>query len=318
MRKYARDGIRNDLNISIKKEKTFWNKEDELSSYIEEIDSSKCKYPIMDNIENIFPTSMETKEIKDNISENDDNDDIYLLHKKTKKEKKEYFKIIKDKRYRDKKIFGRLCKYLPKSGKHNKFSDDNIIIKIKTYFFNNFLPDIVNKNVKNKSYFIKKLQNLFIRKIEAQTNLNLLDTVYADILKKEKISKKYSKSLPDENKIIVNKILEENDQIKVIRILNLKIGELFEIFRRKLFENEENISFDLNEKLKGLDLLDNNKYKDFDFFINNLNEKEEMSKKKFIEYQYKLKRFCINYEKWFKKRVKKINKNKKVIDIFLI
>ena len=104
----------------------------------------------------------------------------------------------------------------------------------------------------------------------------------------------------------MNKILKENEQIEVIRILNLKIGELFEIFRRKLFENEENITYDLKEKIKGLDLLDNNnKYKDFNFYINDLKEKEEMSKEKFIEYQNKLKQKCIDYKEWFKKRAKK-------------
>ena len=160
--------------------------------------------------------------------------------------------------------------------------------------------------MKNKKYFIKKLSNDFISKIEAQTNLKLLDTVYANLLKKENISEKYSNYLPEENKNIVNKILKENEQIEVIRILNLKIGELFEIFRRKLFENEENITYDLKEKIKGLDLLDNNnKYKDFNFYINDLKEKEEMSKEKFIEYQNKLKQKCIDYKEWFKKRAKK-------------
>ena len=104
----------------------------------------------------------------------------------------------------------------------------------------------------------------------------------------------------------MNKILKENEQIEVIRILNLKIDELFEIFRRKLFENEENITYHLKEKIKGLDLLDNNnKYKDFNFYINDLKEKEEMSKEKFIEYQNKLKQKCIDYKEWFKKRAKK-------------
>jgi hypothetical protein len=269
---------------------------------------------------------METKELNDNSSENNDNNyNIYNLNSrkqgdsdqlfdqtnlavalKKKRIRKEYFKIIKAKK----------CRYVGQKGrphisqsnkiKHDKFFDDNIIIKIKTYFFNKFLPDIVNKNVKNKKYFIKKLSNDFISKIEAQTNLKLLDTVYANLLKKENISEKYSKYLPEENKNIVNKILKENEQIEVIRILNLKIGELFEIFRRKLFENEENITYDLKEKIKGLDLLDNNnKYKDFNFYINDLKEKEEMSKEKFIEYQNKLKQKCIDYKEWFKKRAKK-------------
>ena len=325
MQKYINFEIRNDLNISIKKEKTYWNEEDELNSNLEEIDSSESK--CIENIVNFaFPTNMETKELNDNSSENNDNNyNIYNLNSrkqgdsdqlfdqtnlavalKKKRIRKEYFKIIKAKKYRYIKQKGRPHISQSNKIKHDKFFDDNIIIKIKTYFFNKFLPDIVNKNVKNKKYFIKKVTNNFIRKIEAQTNLKLLDTAYANFLKKENISKKYSKYLPEENKNIVNKILKENEQIEVIRILNLKIGELFEIFRRKLFENEENITYDLKEKIKGLDLLDNNnKYKDFNFYINDLKEKEEMSKEKFIEYQNKLKQKCIDYKEWFKKRAKK-------------
>ena len=316
MQEHINFQIRNDLNISNKKEKFYWNKEDELSSNLEKIEQSESKCT-MDNVKSVFPTNIETQELKDSISENNEN--THLLRKRIRKKclRKKYFIIIKGKKYRDIKIFGRLPKYLLENRKHNKFSDDNIIIKIKTYFFNNFLPNIVNKNVKNKTYFIKKITNDCISKIGAQTNLKLLDTVYADFLKKENISIKYSNYLPDENEKILNRILKENAQIEVIKLLNLKIGELFEIFRRKLFENEENITYDLRQKLKGLDILDNNnnnKYEDFDYFINNLKEKGELSKEKFSEYQNKLKKFCINYEKWFKERAK--NKNKKVIDIF--
>ena len=282
------------LSIYSEKEKPFLNKEDELDSIDQEIKSSKSEY-IYNGIKSVFSTCIETKESKDDNSENSDFNNRIYLHKK--REKKKYFRF---------KRRGRSSKNQHKIRKHNKFSDDNIIIKIKTYFLNNFLPDVVNKNVANKSYFLKKVPNHFIRKIEGQTNLKLLDSIYADVLKREIISSKYSKSAPDENKNIVNRILKENNQPKVIKILNLKVGELFEIFRRKLYNNDENITNDLREKIQDLDLLDNdNKYKDFEYFINKLEEKKKKPIEKFNNYKQKLERFCFKYEKWFKDRAKK-------------
>ena len=291
------------LSIYSEKEKPFLNKEDELDSIDQEIKSSKSEY-IYNGIKSVFSTCIETKEEKDDNSENSDFNNRLYLHKK--REKKKYFlfeKKVKEERYKRR---GRSSKNQHKTGKHNKFSDDNIIIKIKTYFLNNFLPDVVNKNVANKSYFLKKVPNSFIGKIEGRTNLKLLDSIYADVLKREIISSKYSKSASNENKNIVNRILKENNQPKVIKILNLKVGELFEIFRRKLYNNDENITNDLREKIQDLDLLDNdNKYKDFEYFINKLEEKKKKPIEKFNNYKQKLERFCFKYEKWFKDRAKK-------------
>jgi len=285
------------LSLDVEKENPFMNKEDELDSIDQEIKSSKSE-DICNVINCVFSTCIDTNEVKDDNSEDSEfNNRLYLLKKKTKKK---YFLF---ERYKPR---GRSSKNQHKIGKHDTFSKDNMIIKIKTYFLNNFLLDVVNQNVTNKSYFLKKFPNFFIRKIEGQTNLQLLDSIYADVLKRENISSKYSKSTKNENKNIVNRILEENNQPKVIKILNLKVGELFEIFRRKLYDNEENISYDLREKIKDLDLLDNNnKYKGFECFINKIKEKKKMRKTKFIEYKKKLEDLCIKYEDWFQNRAKK-------------
>ena len=59
-----------------------------------------------------------------------------------------------------------------------------------------------------------------------------------------------------------------------MKILNLKVGELFEIFRRKLFDNNENLTNELINKIKDLDLLNDynsDKYKDFYYLINFFN-----------------------------------------------
>ena len=188
-----------------------------------------------------------------------------------------------------------------------------MIKKIKAFFFNNYLPNVVNNNVKDKTYFIKKIEGEFIDKMKSKDNLDLLNTIYADVLKNEKITTKNKKSESDENKKIVLRIFKEKEQSKVMKILNLRVGELFEIFRRKLFDNNENLTNELINKIKDLDLLNDynsDKYKDFYYLINNLKEEDEMTLEKFIEYREKLINLCKNYENWFKKRIKEKKKRK--------
>ena len=288
------------------------NEEDELSS----IKGIKSVVHESKEFHNFFST-FETKRINDDDSEIKH---MMFTTKKRKKIKKKIFEFKKEKRFRDinsggvniKKKCGRINKNLPKNGIHDKFAEDNMIKKIKAFFFNNYLPNVVNNNVKDKTYFIKKIEGEFIDKMKSKDNLDLLNTIYADVLKNEKITTKNKKSESDENKKIVLRIFKEKEQ-SVMKILNLKVGELFEIFRRKLFDNNENLTNELINKIKDLDLLNDynsDKYKDFYYLINNLKEEDEMTLEKFIEYREKLINLCKNYENWFKKRIKEKKKRK--------
>ena len=202
------------------------------------------------------------------------------------------------------KLFGRKRKNENSKSKHDKFSEDNIINKIKTNFFA-FLINIINMNLLFKSYEIKKLRTKFIANLKKNENETLFKKKLLTVFLEESISTKYSKFTPCQNKNMILKILKENKEINVIKILNLTLKELFIIFRRKLNDNIEITDF-LKEKIEGLDLLENNKYKDFDFFINNLEKKNDMEKLKFIEYAQKLKELCLGYEKWFAKKVPRL------------
>ena len=303
-----------DLNyFSIKNDINNLNEEDELSS----IKGIKSVVQESKEFHNFFST-FETKRINDDDSEIKH---MMFTTKKRKKIKKKIFEFKKEKRFRDinnnniniKKKCGRINKNLPKNGLHDKFAEDNMIKKIKAFFFNNYLPNVVNNNVKDKTYFIKKIEGEFIDKIKSKDNLDLLDTIYADVLKSEKITTKNKKSESDKNKKIVLRIFKEKEQSKVMKILNLRVGELFEIFRRKLFDNNENLTNELIKKIKDLDLLNDynsDKYKDFYYLINNLKEEDEMTLEKFIEYREKLINLCKNYENWFKKRINEKKKKK--------
>ena len=166
------------------------------------------------------------------------------------KVKEKIFKLEKMiKKLNDKKC-GRKKKEELKNGAHNKNCEDNIINKIKTHFFS-YLYEIINENVENKKYKIKKIPTKVISNLNVIDNEEMWNNTISDILKSNKISTKYSTYDEWENKNIVEKIEKNKKEMKVKKILNLKFKELFGIFRRKLNNNKE-IENELIEKINEL------------------------------------------------------------------
>ena len=97
----------------------------------------------------------------------------------------------------------------------------------------------------------------------------------SDIFIEQDISSKYTLYVKDYNKHLIDKIYEEKKEIKVIKILELTFEELFIIFRRKLNDpNDINKLEEIKDKIKGLDLLEeNNKYQDIEYLIQDDNKK---------------------------------------------
>ena len=91
-----------------------------------------------------------------------------------------------------------------------------------------------------------------------------------DILSKEPISTKNKRFNKYENKLLIDKIYNENKEIKVIKILELTFNEVLIIFRKKLnyYKDKEVIKL-IEKNIKGLDLLENNNYDDNDNLIDN-------------------------------------------------
>ena len=187
------------------------------------------------------------------------------------------------------------------SKKHTKYKEDNMTSKLKGYFFNDYVIDLVNQNLVNKKIQLKKLQcKKFIADLKMEKNKALFKMKMLDILCQQKISSKFSKFDEYENKIIIEKIYKEKKEIKVIKILELTFEELFIIFRRKLNDPNDIIKLEeIKDKIEGLDLLEeNNKYKDIEYFIQKLYKKnyEDID-----DYVKKFKEQCLDYEKWFGK-----------------
>ena len=194
---------------------------------------------------------------------------------------------------------GRTMKGSGEKRPHNKYSEDNISNRVKTFFYNHFILNIVILCSINKDIYLKKLQTKgFTSDLSKKNNEELFDTKIADILKKQPISTKYSKFDRFENKKIIDKIYDENIEKNIIKILELTYGELFIIFRKKLNKPEDLDELEkIKDKIDGLDLPEaNDKYPDIEYLIEDLKKKHEE------EYIEKVKTVCLDFKNYFTKK----------------
>ena len=224
------------------------------------------------------------------------------MNKKNTKRKKLYIESNNPKKSEKR---GRRTKYDNKEGKHNKFSGDNIINKIKVHVFN-YLRDIIKKN-SNNNIDLKKIGNKFSADLKVQKNISQYKMKIKDILIEKEISTKYSRKDKFENKKIIEEIYKKQNDQKIIQMLELSFEEILILLRKKMngIEDKKYIKAIIKEKIKGLDLLDNyNKYEDIEYLINKIKEKKEheISYKELEEYISSIKEICLNYIKWFKNK----------------
>ena len=130
----------------------------------------------------------------------------------------------------------------------------------------------------------------FIEDLSEDKNEILFPKKIKDILSEEEITPKNKNFDRYENRLILEKL-----------------------YKRKALEI-------IKEKIEGLDLLENNNYKDIGYFINEIKKKEEENNNLLKDteddedesenYIEKIKYFCCNYEEWF--NAKKGRKSKKL------
>ena len=258
------------------------------------------------------------KEEKKYLIDNKEKEIIFKLEKIPKSEKSSdnLSKKIRNK----KNNCGRKKKSDNNKRKHNKSCGDNIIIKIKGYFFT-FIRDITKNNFINKTLYFRKLPYKFISKLSKKFNVRLMDMKMKDILSEIPITTKNKKSHKFENKFIVEKLYKEEKEKKVIQILDLTFRELFIIFRRKLNLIKDKIDLEIiSKKIEDLDLLKDNNYKDINYLIDQIRNKSknmdedsdtEITEDDYEKYIKELRYFCCIYEKWFKKKIARNSKKNK-------
>ena len=180
--------------------------------------------------------------------ESEMNDQV-LLGKKRKKKEKLIFNE------EDKKDIGRKKKEDNSTRKHNKFCGDNIIKKIKLKLLEGFLKfenkiinetldkiklieynKILRDNHKNDEKFedlLKMIDYKYIDRLDKRMDLSILYMPFKELFSKN-ISPRYSKLKPDSNKIIIEKLLQEEcDKTNIAFVLNMKLIDWMDIFTYK-------------------------------------------------------------------------------------
>jgi hypothetical protein len=203
------------------------------------------------------------KEILDHISIIEEND-------KDEKEEKETENNNDDGNGKKKRGRRSSDKTYSEEADHNKFKEDNIIRKIKTYTFKYILNALNNslEKTRNRFYPLDKDLNENIKK---DFNMELLDRTIKDIYDNSGLNKRF-KNPKFSNKFLIKKIFDEKVEIRTINILNMKYIDILNYIR----EN------------------------DMDNFLETIKEKEKKKQEKNIDlYMEELKNILIVYEKWF-------------------
>ena len=212
----------NNINI-IKDEKEKTKKATEIENY-----NTTLKTPAPVNNNNIDEQENKKKKSKkDNKQENKD-----FLNKK--KGRKKIDKIFNEE---DREI---------EEG-HNKFSEDNIMRKIKTNIIE-FIIINLDESLKNKNMTFLKINKHLSENLKRDYNMNLMNRTIKDIFSNESIRAKYKRKNYD-NKILIDKIFNEKYEKETIKILNktyydmvVKIREKnLDSFLDKIIKKENNM-----------------------------------------------------------------------------
>lgn len=159
--------------------------------------------------------------------------------------------------------------------KHDKFSEDNQMIKIKTKFINHVHKEL-NSSLSGHKKFLK-INTDFKKNLNIKDNIELMDMTLAEIIENNTLSVqyKYLKS-NNYNQTLLKEIFEKNQDKKAIEILNTKY----------------------------IDLLDDFKNKHLDTYLRDIYKKEikKESKEDVLRYIGDIKRLLFDFEFWFKIR----------------
>ena len=270
------------------------------------IDFSDNKKLNQTNIENSFQQSMINNIEKPNIfSINDDN--FSFENNNTSKKRKlsnnsSYLSIYYKKNNENKIISkkkGRKKLNEISNTNRNKFAKDNINKKIKRFFLQCFLSELIQTISKTKNISIikiKKFNNEIVSQTNIGFNIELFNLTLRELLK-TKISKKYKNEniySPNENEKVSN-LLEQMNDFKIL--VDMKLKEIYKIF----IKNKE----EFNEIMKTKFNIDFDK--NFEYYVNSQNDQK---------YREKLLFYGNNYEKEYlnEKNARKLRKRKNLIN----
>lgn len=262
----------------------------------------------------------EKKDLKDVAKDNNEN----IIDKKNDEKNVENNEFTKKKRERSEnnntvtkeyKKFGRKSKLSEsdEKGNHTKYSEDNMITKIKICLINSILFLLNNSFIYfnfntgsfNNKKFLKIEPNIYSPN-KRDDNLLLLKTTVKELLYNN-ICNKNSKADKFHNKKLIDEIYNQQKEVEVIKLLELTIGEFLDLFRGKIsIELEKKLSLVKHVKEKFMNI------KDFEDKIRQKGLENGEKKEDIDSYIQKIKDLCLNYENWFlskKGRERKKGKN---------
>ena len=186
-----------------------------------------------------------------NSINNQNNDDDPRYFTKTKeesnREKVKIFSIVKSQKRKNKLDIN---KSKESKNKHNKYSEDNLVTKVKTYFVNS-LRDYINikyselKKVKHK--LLKKISPKFSKAYSKKENQKFLQLKVKQFVSME-ISKRCRDS-PNHNEKQIEKLYQQKESNECTELLDYSLSKAYELYISSTIE-EFSLKNDL-EKLKG-------------------------------------------------------------------
>lgn len=191
---------------------------------------------------------------------------------------------------------------------HDKYSEDNIIKKIKCKLFSYsllFLNNVLKSINKEDSNILYNLNHEIIKQIKKDLDLKILNTSLKDLFSSEINPKNKNKNISSGyNKIIINKIVGTKIETKKYQTLmfafNLSFGKWLELFTYKT---------SLEELIKGYVGVDNeiikNSFVGVEKLLKNMLDKNKNDDEFFSLFTF----FLYNYERWFFIKRNRSNKN---------
>jgi hypothetical protein len=175
---------------------------------------------------------------------------------------------------------GRKSKNSKVKGEHNKYSEDNIMRKIKSYFLS-YVHKKLNNSFIDKKYQFLKLYSFISECLKKDYNVLLMKRTFKDLYQNSPISGKFRKQKENNpycNKTIIEHIDNQNNnelkEFEVISILNRTYLDVFKEF----------IIYGLDE------------------FLNEIKETEDKngeSEEDTKSYIKNIKKISMDYENWF-------------------
>ena len=249
--------------------------------------NQKCKSELAKSLVKTAPTTgpkvllnkKREKEEEEEKEEKEEKKEEEDKEPKSNEEKTSEKKVIKEKIFEISKETNReVAKGRKKKnenpGKHNKFSSDNIMRRIKTNLFDTLLR-FINASIKKEEIEIceKKIKKVIsiepillkptqeiIRSINIEFNLNLLEAKLKTIFSQD-TSKKVENYGLDKNKKLIEKIYNEKKQKKTIDILSMTLNQCIEqIQGRKKYKELEGLENEFKKVIENLKKIESKEY----------------------------------------------------------